>query len=341
MIAAQLLKRVIGRPPGDMSEAEAFELFSAILDGGLPELELGALLAAVEMKTASTDEVAGFYRAARGRINRLAPPSTSRQALRPLVIPSYSGTLEHPNLMPLIALLAAHFGIPVVVHGPLEGHGRIASVSIFCELGVLPCATLKEAQAALAEGRVAYVPTALLSPALMQLLSLHGRLGFPNCAYAVANLIDPFDGLGLKLLPATDEAQFARLSNVLLAHGDSALLFNGTEGEAFADPAQRPAIEYFSEGTNQTLFEAELPSPVDNRESRPLGAANPRNTRLPEHPDAKCTARWIRDALAGRAPLPLPITNLLACCLFAAGYTDDFNQSKAIVAVRTHSLAVA
>ena len=36
-----------------------------------------------------------------------------------------------------------------------------------------------------------------------------------------------------------------------------------------------------------------------------------------------------------------PITNLLACCLFGAGYTDDFNQSKAIVAVRTHSLAVA
>jgi len=84
-----------------------------------------------------------------------------------------------------------------------------------------------------------------------------------------------------------------------------------------------------------------MPPPADNRESRPLGSPNLRSPRLPEHPDAKSTARWIRDALTGRAPLPLPITNLLACCLFAAGYTDDFNQSKAIVAVRTHSLAVA
>ena len=341
MTAAQLLKRVTGHPPADLSESEACEMFSTLLDGGQPELELGALLAAIAMKNTSADELAGFHRATRGRMNRLAAPSTARQALRPLVIPSYSGTLEHPNLMPLIALLAAHFGLPVVVHGPLEGHGRIASVSIFCELGVLPCATLKEAQAALAEGRVAFVPTGLFSPALMQLLSLRNRLGFSNCAHAVANLIDPFDGQGLKLLPAADADQFGRLSNALLANGDSALLFHGTEGEAFADPAQRPAIEYFSEGTHQTLFEAELPPPAENREPRPMGAGPLRSPRLPEHPDAKCTARWIRDALAGRAPLPPPITNLLACCLFAAGYTDDFNQSKAIVAVRTHSLAVA
>ena len=33
--------------------------------------------------------------------------------------------------------------------------------------------------------------------------------------------------------------------------------------------------------------------------------------------------------------------SLLACCLKAAGYTDDFNQSKAIVAVRTHAMAAA
>jgi len=117
-----------------------------------------------------------------------------------------------------------------------------------------------------------------------------------------------------------------------LEHGDCALLFHGSEGEAYADPRQRPAIEYFCDGAHETLFEAE-PLPVMTN--------GPRTSRLPEHADAKSTARWIRDALSGKEPLPPPITNLLACCLYGAGYADDFNQSKAIVAVRTHSLAVA
>jgi len=315
-----------------MTESESFDLFSAMLDGGVPEMELGALLTALALKPFAPEELSGFYRSARGRLNRLSPPSTAKLALRPLVIPSYNGTLEQPNLMPLLALLANHFGVPVVVHGPLEGHGRIGSVSIFRELGVLPCATLKDTQAELAEGRIAYVPTALIAPALMQLIALRSRLGFENCAHAVASLIDPFDGLGLKLLPTGDEVQSACIGRVLLEHGDSALLFHGAEGEAYADPRQRPAIEYFSDGGHETLFEA---GPLQT------AAHGLRGPRLPGHADAKSTARWIRDALAGKEPLPPPITNLLACCLFGAGYTDDFNQAKAIVAVRTHSLAVA
>jgi len=332
MMIAQHLRRMAGDPLETLMENEAFDLFSALLDGGVPEMELGALLTAFAMKTITPAELSGFYRAARERINRLSPPSASRHALRPLVIPSYSGTIEHPNLMPLLALLANHFGLPVVVHGPLDGHGRIASVSIFRELGVLPCATLRDAQAELAEGRIAYVPTGLVAPALMQIIALRNRLGFENCAHAVASLIDPFDGAGLKLLPTACDAQSECVGGVLLRHGDSALLFRGAEGEAYADPQQRPAIEYFDDGTHEMLFEAE---PL------PVVPSALRSSRLPEHADAKNTARWIRDALSGKEPLPPPITNLLACCLFGAGYTDDFNQAKAIVAVRTHSLAVA
>ena len=329
---APLLKRIAEHCVGPMTEAEAFDLFSALLDGGVPEMELGALLTAIALKPVTPEELSGFYRAARGRLNRLAPPSTAKMALRPIVIPSYHGTLEQPNLMPLLALLANRFGVPVVVHGPLEGHGRIASVSIFRELGVLPCGSLRDAQAELAEGRIAYVPTVLIAPALMQLIALRSRLGFENCAHQVASLLDPFDGLGLKLLPTADDVQSACIGRVLIEHADSALLFHGAEGEAYADPRQRPAIEYFSDGAHQTLFEAG---------PQPMIANGPRAPRLPGHADAKSTAHWIRDALSGKAPLPPPITNLLACCLFGAGYTNDLNQSKAIVAVRTHSLAVA
>lgn len=62
---------------------------------------------------------------------------------------------------------------------------------------------------------------------------------------------------------------------------------------------------------------------------------------LPSEPasiEAAATALWIRQALAGEVPVPHPLVNQLACCLFASGYTDDMNQAKAIAAVEAGSL---
>ena len=335
MIAFNALRRLM-RPPtrgNELGESEACELFSAMLDGGIGEPELGALLAALALRPLAAAELAGFSRAARNRINRLpAPARTGATARRPVVVPSYGGARHHPNLMPLLALALARFGVPTLVHGPLEGHGSIASASVLRELGILPSSSLRQLQTSLAESGIAYAPTALLLPSLAQLLSLRGRLGFENCAHWVARLVDPFGGEGLMLVPAGDPLQRERFAEAIAALGDEALLFDGMEGEAYPDPRQRPAIEHFSDGARRLLFAAE-PAAVP--------AKSPRLPRLPEEPQARGTARWIALALEGKEALPSPLANLLACCLYAAGYADDFNQSKAIVAVRSHVAAEA
>ena len=53
----------------------------------------------------------------------------------------------------------------------------------------------------------------------------------------------------------------------------------------------------------------------------------------PEAADAASTAVWIGRVLDRQVPLPKPIANQLACCLFASGFAEDFSQAKAIVAV--------
>ena len=330
MLVPHAIKRLVWRRPGerDLTEPEALELFSAVLDGGVAELELGALLGALAAKPLTAAELAGFRRATQARLNRLAAGTGPR----PIVIPSYRGARAQANLMPLVALALAKFGIPVLVHGPLEGQGGIASASVFRELGVFPSATLNEAQNAIGASRIAFVPIALVCPALAQLLSLRARLGVPICAHDVAALIDPFDGEALKLVPAGDETQDEALTGVLAALGEHALLFQGCEGEAYPDPLQRPAMVLFDAGERVTLFDGH---------GVPAATGAARAAALPEHPDAKSTAAWIEHALAGRQPMPLPIANLLACCLFGAGYAEDFNQAKAIVAVRTHALTAA
>jgi anthranilate phosphoribosyltransferase len=54
--------------------------------------------------------------------------------------------------------------------------------------------------------------------------------------------------------------------------------------------------------------------------------------------DAAATAAWVKQAMAGEVPIPHPLVNQLACCLYASGYTDDMNQAKAIAAVEAGGL---
>jgi anthranilate phosphoribosyltransferase len=329
MIVARALKTLVSKhaEQQDLAEIDAFELFSAMLDGGVGELELGAALAALAMKRLAPTEIAGFRRALQGRLNRLSAPAGART----IVIPSYGGARAQPNLMPLLALMLARFGVPVLVHGPLEAHGRVPAAAVFRELGVLPCASLREAQSALDTSRLAFVPTALLSPALAQMLALRARLGFSNCAHHVARLADPFGGEALKLVPVSDDAEGESFASALTMQQEHALLFRGTEGEAYADPLQRPAITYFRPGERATLFGAEaVPA-----------AAHGASDQAPEQAQAKRAARWITLALGGKVSMPPPMANLLACCLYGAGVAQDFHQSKALVAVRAHGQATA
>jgi anthranilate phosphoribosyltransferase len=310
---------------GDLSEHDARQLFGAMLDGGVPELELGALLVALQMKPATLAEMAGYAGALNKRLFRLLPP---RARALPVVLPSYGGARDQPNLLPLLALLLQRFGVPVLIHGMLNGDGGIASAYVFRELGVMPSATLAQAQDGLSGAGIAFVPTAVLAPGLAELLVLRGRLGVRSPAHTVARLLDPFEGDSLRVVGVERDAGLAPMREFLLAAGAHALLLRGAQGEPYADPLSRPRIEHLCEGAARVLFEAEA-------------ASLKKIITLPEHANAAATAAWIRRALAGETPLPLPIVNQLATCLFAAGYTSDMNQAKAIVAVETGSLAAA
>jgi anthranilate phosphoribosyltransferase len=308
--------------PGDLSEVDAHDLFAAMLDGGVADLELGACLCALRMKGASTVELLGFYRAACERLHRLkAPPS----ALRPLVFAIYGGARREANLLPLLVLLLKRMRVPILLHGTLEGGGRVASAYILRELGILPDASLAQAQKSMDEELVAFVPTAVLSPGLANLLALRNRMGVSSPAHGLVTLLDPFESGGLRLVSADHPSQLEILETFLLATGFDALLMRGTEGEPFANPRQRPRIKHFRQGEASVLFEEEMLS-SRGLQSQPSGI------------DAAATAAWIKQAIAGQVTIPHPLVNQLACCLYAAGYTDDMNQAKAIAAVEAGGL---
>jgi anthranilate phosphoribosyltransferase len=309
----------------DLTATEARHVFGAALDGGIPELELGAFLIALRMKGESATEILGFYQALAERVHYLVSPAAEP---RVAVIGSYGNTADSPNLTPLVTLVLQRLGVPVLVHGTLEDNGRAASAYIFRELGVLPCATLAQAQAQLDRGMVAFVPTAVLAPGLAELLALRSRIGIASIANVLAPLIDPFPGASLRLVALADPLNLERVRSLLLATGEPAIVLAGASGEPFADPQRRPRIEHLRDGGVELLFEEEA------------AAVHPLATAL-DCRDSRATAAYIQRILDGTTPLPLPIVNEIACCLYGVGLTADLNQAKAIAAVETHSLAPA
>src|SRR5580765_3875315 len=116
-----------------LSEAQAHDLMSQVLDGSVTDLEIGAFALAMRIKGESVAELTGFVRAAQERCITIAPARPT------IVLPSYNGARKLPNLTPLLALLLAQEGAQVLVHGPMRDAGRVTTAEIFHDLG-LPCA---------------------------------------------------------------------------------------------------------------------------------------------------------------------------------------------------------
>jgi anthranilate phosphoribosyltransferase len=291
----------------DLDEDTACALYGAMLDGLVPELELGALLVAFRIKGESTAEMLGFYRAMQSRLPRLLPPAGGPL---PVVLPSYNGARRQGNLTPLLALLLQKTGVPVLVHGVRMDPKRVTSMEVFARLGVPAAGSMADVQARLDAGEVAFVPIDVLSPGLDDLLQLRWRLGVRNSTHTLVKLADPFDNHSLRLVSVSHPEYVERMAAFFRDTNACALLLRGTEGEVYANPKRCPRMDWFEAGQQQVLAEAEA-------------GVVPSVPQMPETMDATVTADWIRRALAGEVPVPRPILTQVACCLVAARAVPD------------------
>lgn len=308
----------------DLTHEEAVHLYGAILDGGVPDFELGAIITALRLKGESLEEMMGFHEAMLARTHTLPAPASR---YRPVILPSYNGARRTANLTPLLALLLQRYHIPVLVHGLLEGFGRVTTAQIFRELGVMPSIHHSQLSSTLESQGIVFVPLSVISQGLANQLALRARTGLRNAAHSLVKMLDPFREKGLLVMAATHPTYLDTMRDIALQTEQPALLLRATEGEPFANPKRRPDMEYVNAGTVELLFEAER----DSLKSLP---------GLPEEADAKTTADWIRRVLAGSVPIPHPIANQLAACLYGCGYTGSLNEAKAIVAVEASGAMV-
>ena len=305
--AAPLLKEIGRGKKGARSllRDDARALYGAMLDGRVSELEMGAVILALRFKGESVEEIAGFLAAAEASFDLLPPPPGN---YAPVLIPSYNGARKMANLTPLLALLLAREGVPVLVHGVTRDPGRVTSAEIFAAMGIAPAHTSAEMLAAHARGQPSFMPIEQLAPKMAYLLSLRRILGVRNSTHTLVKILQPFHGPALRLVSYTHPEYLEMLGAYFQTaspreRGD-AFLMRGTEGETVANANRAQQIDWFHAGQRTLLVQRDAPTDT--------------LAHMPPDRDAATTAAWIAGALRGEEVVPASITEQVAQCLLVS-----------------------
>ncbi|TFZ02233.1 DNA-binding protein YbiB [Ramlibacter henchirensis] len=268
-----------------LDRAQAADLFGQLLDGTVTDLEVGAFCLAMRIKGETPEEMAGFLDATRSRMN-LLPRGESTV----VVLPSYNGARRLPVLTPLLALLLAQRGLPVLVHGTSTESSRVFITEVLGALGIPVLDTLRP----LRRGEAAFAPTELLHPGLKRLLDVRRVVGLRNSSHSLVKLMDPCAGPSVLVGSYTHPEYAASMGAVFELMGSTALLLRGTEGEAVADARRMPQMEGFIQG-RRVLLEERRPGTLTDLPGWPSGT------------DAAATAAYIREVLNEKQRLPASI----------------------------------
>jgi len=259
------------------------------------DLEVGGFCLAMRIKGETPDEMAGFLDATHARLSKV--PANARPIV---VLPSYNGARKLPVLTPLLALLLAREGLPVLVHGTPTEAKRIFASEVLAALGIKPMVSVDP----VAPGEVVFAPTEVLCPGLKRLLDVRRVVGLRNPAHSLVKLMNPVDGPSLIVSSYTHPEYAASMAATFELIGANALLLRGTEGEPVADPRRTPQMEAFRHGQRMRVQDAQ-------------GGSLASLPELPKGIDATSTAAYIQSVLAGRLAVPPPIAQQVEHILLA------------------------
>ena len=267
-----------------LTREQAADLFGQLLDGSVSDLEVGAFCIAMRIKGETAEEMAGFLDATHARLHRIPANAEGRITV---VLPSYNGARKLPVLTPLLALLLAREGVPVLVHGTATETKRVFASEVLALLGVPTASQVGP----IAPGEVAFVPTEVLNPGLKRLLDVRRTIGLRNTAHSLVKLMNPCAGPALLLSSYTHPEYAVSMAATFALMGSHALLLRGTEGEVVADPRRVPQMDLFQNGERVCVQEAQ-------------GGSLANVPDLPKEIDAASTAAYIQAVLAGTLPVP-------------------------------------
>ncbi|MCP5161908.1 MAG: glycosyl transferase family protein [Hahellaceae bacterium] len=171
-----------------LSEAEAFDAMSMILDNKVEDLQLGAFLMLIRVKEESPEELSGFVKAAKHKIN--APENITVD----LDWSSYAGKRRHLPWYLLSIVMLAHQGIRVFIHGA-SGHTaeRLYTENALVDMGFSPCNNWQDAEQQLNRHHFAYMSLEHMLPRMNNMINMRPILGLRSPVHSLSRLLNPLN----------------------------------------------------------------------------------------------------------------------------------------------------
>lgn len=271
-----------------LTRQQACELLGWLLDGQAHPLQVGAFCLAMRIKGETAQEMAGFMDAVHARL-----PARATSATPVVVLPSYNGARRLPVLTPLLALLLAREGIPVLLHGSTTESSRVTAAQVLECMGHAASTALHTPQS----GELVHLPTRHLLPGLADLLDARATIGLRNPAHSLVKHINPLAGSGTPSLVVgcyTHPEYSLSMEATYAEAGSHTLLLRGMEGEPVADPRRQPAMRGMLQGIKVREWQQESGSVAVT-------------TDLPAGLDVAATAAYTQEILHGQRAVPAPI----------------------------------
>ena len=261
----------------------AREAFTALLNGEISDVQLGAWWLAMRIKGETEEELAAFVDAMQATL-----AFQVRSAEPVIVLPCYNGARQLPNLTPLLAWALAQRGGKVLLHGVRADPSRVTTFALFDALGFPVAESGDEAERALTSSGFAFAPLDSLHPQLSALIANRWRIGVRSTPHTVTKLLQPISGPSLRVVSLTHGDYIERMSTHFAATPNAfAAVFRGCEGEPVLHPKRAVPVQIFQNGTS---FMHEWPG---------VSAHD-----LPDTCDIATTVAYIESVVHGQRPMP-------------------------------------
>ena len=170
-----------------LSQEEAHQAFTMILNGQVEDVQLGAFLMLLRVKEETAEELAGFVQACRETM--IKPDQVLSVDLD---WSSYAGKKKQYPWYLLSALLLAQQGIKIFMHGA-AGHteGRIYTEQVLPALGFANAENWQQAEQQLQERSFTYMPLDKFSPQLSDIIKLRPLMGLRSPVHTLSRLLNP------------------------------------------------------------------------------------------------------------------------------------------------------
>ncbi|MBE7380041.1 MAG: anthranilate phosphoribosyltransferase [Leptolyngbya sp. SIO1E4] len=325
-----LLQQLIDQQSLTMSEAEA--LMQGWLTEAIPPVLSGAILAAIQAKGVSADELAGMARVLQAQ--SLGGATADSDMPVPMIDTcGTGGDGSHTfNISTAVAFVAAAAGVAVAKHGNRSASSKVGSADVLEALGVNLSAAPEQVKAAVKEVGITFLFARGWHPAMKAVAPLRGTLKVRTVFNLLGPLVNPLRPTG-QVIGVFDPAVITPMAQALnQLEMPQAIVLHGRERLDEAGLGDSTDLALLDQGQVQPLV-------LDPRQFG-LTAADKAALRGGEVAENAAILQGVlqgkgspaqRDVVALNAALALKVANIAQGDTFTAAIANGIDQARDIL----------